>query len=53
MSIMWFTEYEEKVINGIKSRTGKHRDNADYLICDECGHKESVDDDTFAKPWSR
>ncbi len=31
-------------------RTGRIRRAVDYLVCDNCGHKECVDD-TFDGPW--
>ena len=32
-------------------KTGRTRRNINYLRCERCGHKELVDDDSFAGEW--
>lgn len=48
---IWCLE-EEKKFDGFRYyKTGRTRWNINYLRCCKCGHKELVDDDTFAEPW--
>ena len=47
---VWFTEEEYEVQNGITYKTGRTRTAVDYLICENCFQKITVDD-SFDKPW--
>lgn len=40
---IWFTEEEEKIINGCRYRTGRKRRALSHLECPCCFHKEAVD----------
>ncbi|MCM1322852.1 MAG: hypothetical protein NC218_01565 [Acetobacter sp.] len=46
-----FTEKEMKSVGGYLIPTGRVRLQCNYLVCPDCGHKETVDDETFAGPW--
>lgn len=46
-----FTEKEEKLVDGHYIETGRYRINVDYLLCENCGHKEAVDGESFAGEW--
>jgi len=51
LSAVWFWEEEYKVTNfGDMYKTGRKRHAVDYLICDDCGKKQCVDD-SFDGPW--
>lgn len=44
MSPRWYTEHETKVSRGCMYRTGRTCRAVSYLECENCGHKECVDD---------
>lgn len=47
---VWFFEKEWNYSQGFAKETGRVRKNINYLLCDFCGHYDSVDD-SFAGPW--
>ncbi len=47
---VWFTEEEYVTKDGIMCKTGRTRRAVDYLFCENCLHKECVDE-SFDKPW--
>lgn len=47
---VWFIEKEWDYNQGFAHETGRVRKNVNYLLCEFCGHSESVDD-SFAEPW--
>lgn len=52
LEAVWFTEEEYATTsNGIQYRTGRKRRAIDYLVCENCGKKQCVDD-SFDGAWS-
>ena len=53
MTPIMFLEKEEEYdpITHIYHETGYARWQCNNLSCEYCGHKELVDDDTFAEEW--
>lgn len=47
---VWFTEEEYVTKDGMMWKTGRTRRAVDYLLCENCLHKECVDE-SFDKPW--
>lgn len=47
---VWFTEKEYENVTGFLIPTGRTKKACNYLFCEMCGHKETVDD-TFDGPW--
>lgn len=55
LEAVWFVEYEYayQTLPGCKTieyKTGRKRDNIDYLVCPVCGKREVIDD-SFASSW--
>ena len=46
-----YIEEERRLEHNHWVRTGRKRYNCSHLECPVCGHKEAVDDDTFASSW--
>ena len=47
---VWFSEKEEKIVNGTRIYTGRKKKACSHLVCSECGNIETVDD-TFDGKW--
>ena len=46
-----YIEEEEILLSHHWEKTGRIRQNVDYLFCPFCGNKECVDCETFAGNW--
>ena len=51
MTPIMFKEEEYVTECGISYKTGRYRRACNYLLCEYCGNKETVDDDFMAGPW--